>query len=62
VLEQLGEPGFRPSSSGFGAGGEVILRYRAAAPGQFMLSLTYGRPFEALPPNPETFDLFVFVQ
>ncbi|WP_019588104.1 protease inhibitor I42 family protein [Deinococcus apachensis] len=62
VLEQLGDAGFRPSSTGLGAGGEVILRYRAVSAGQFLLSLTYGRPFEALPPNPETFDLFVFVR
>ncbi|GMA14168.1 hypothetical protein E5F05_02950 (plasmid) [Deinococcus metallilatus] len=61
-LEQLGAAGFRPSSTGLGAGGAVVLRYRAAAPGQFPLSLTYSRPFEALPPNPQTFELFVFVR
>lgn len=62
VLEPLGSPGFRPSGTGLGAGGEVTLRYRAATPGQFRLSLSYGRPFAALPPNPQTFAVFLFVR
>ncbi|WP_019586215.1 protease inhibitor I42 family protein [Deinococcus apachensis] len=62
VVQPLGGPGFRPSGTGLGAAGEVILRYRAVQAGQFLLSLTYGRSFEPLPPNPPTFQVFLFVR
>lgn len=61
-VEPLGAPGFRPSSAGMGGGGDVILRYRAVSPGQFPLSLTYRRSFEAPPPTAQTFEVLLSVR
>jgi predicted secreted protein len=47
VLEQVGEPSFRPSSSALGAGGTMTFEFLATGPGLVTLHLVYDRSFEA---------------
>jgi predicted secreted protein len=61
VLEQAGEPEFRPASSALGASGTVTARFVAVGAGQTTLTLSYARPFERGVPPLKTFTVSVLV-
>jgi len=62
VLQEAGQPSFRRESDLIGAGGEITLPFRAAAPGQTTLKLIYHRAFEKNVPPLKTYELTVVVK
>ncbi len=62
VLQQVGEPEFKPDSDAIGAGGRVMLRFKALAAGQTTLRLIYHRSFEPDEAPLETYEVTVVVR
>jgi predicted secreted protein len=61
VLEPVGEPVFQADSVLIGAGGKMIIKFRAAGPGQTDLKLHYRRPWEKDIAPLKTFETTVVV-
>jgi serine/threonine protein kinase/predicted secreted protein len=49
VLDQVGEPEFKPDGNAPGSGGKVSLKFIALKPGETILRLVYKRPWEQSP-------------
>ncbi|NPA26267.1 MAG: protease inhibitor I42 family protein [Chloroflexi bacterium] len=57
----VAEPGFTPEAQRLGAGGTLILRFRAVTPGETRVRLVYQRPWETGEPE-EDFEFRVIVR
>ena len=62
LLEQEGEPEVTPQSSLVGAGGTIVLKFKAVSTGQTVLRLDYKRPFEQDTPPVKSFELTVIAK
>jgi inhibitor of cysteine peptidase len=62
VLEQQGEPAFKPDSSAVGSGGMVTLQFKAAQAGTINLKLIYHRTFEPNVAPLNTFEVTIVVE
>lgn len=62
VLDPLGEPEFiQDDGGGVGAGGRLVLRFKASQPGECFLRLDYRRPWEVGVAPEQVFELLVVV-
>ena len=61
ILEQLGDPEFKPATELVGSGGKFTFRFEAVASGQAVLRLIYHRPWETGVPPEETFEVTISV-
>ena len=62
VLEQQGEPTFKPDSSAVGSGGMVTLQFKASQAGTINLKLIYHRTFEPNVAPLHTFEVTIVVE
>jgi inhibitor of cysteine peptidase len=62
VLEQQGDPAFKPDSSAVGSGGMMTLQFKAAQAGTINLKLIYHRTFEANVAPLHTFEVTIVVE
>jgi len=62
VLEQQGEPAFKPDSSAVGSGGMVTLQFKASQAGTINLKLIYHRTFEPNVAPLHTFEVTIVVE
>ncbi len=61
ILQQQGEPQFKPSSSALGSGGEMTLQFKAVEAGTADLKLVYHRSFEPNVPPLQSFEATIVV-
>lgn len=62
LLTQVGETEVTPESDAIGAGGMIVLTFRANATGQTVLHLDYERPWESDVEPIQTFEVTVIVE
>lgn len=62
VMQQAGEPEFKPDSPALGAGGKVTMSFKAVAVGEERLRLAYRRSWEEGVAPEATFELYIVVK
>ena len=62
ILEQVGEPQVTPDSDALGAGGKIVLNFKAVKTGQSNLNLAYMRSFETDATPENTFEVLINVE
>ncbi len=62
VLEQQGEPTFKPENSALGSGGMVTLQFKASQAGTINLKLIYHRTSEPNVAPLHTFEVMIVVE
>lgn len=62
LLEIVGEPAVTPASDALGAGGMIVLQFKADSAGQTTLHLDYRRSFEPDVAPERTFEVSVVVK
>ena len=62
ILMQVGKTEFKADSKLLGAGGKIIMRFKAAGAGQTSLRLVYHRSFEKNVPPLKTFEVTIVVK
>jgi len=61
IIEQTGEPVYKPKSNAIGSGGEYTFHFKALSPGQTVLRFIYLRSFERDVPPLKSFEVKVVV-
>ncbi len=61
VLQQQGQPEFKPDSNALGSGGLMTLRFKAVQAGTADLKLIYHRTFEPNVPPLQSFEVTIVV-
>ena len=62
LLEQVGDPDYKPDSSKLGSPGVLTLKFKAATAGQAVLHLDYKRSWEKAAAPDRTFEVNVVVK